>query len=173
LNPKHAPFELEFDFNSLENINSDDSNDDATDYDGTIDVYLDIDRRAPQRYGMEVRYGKFNFGSSTGKIQKEFGGLSSALKGIMLLLEDDGTESDSAIDKLLITSPLGNFRGSWTRLQSQTQKQAKVAPNTGYALWLPRQNAPVRANDVQLEAQISSAGTDIEIHYAMIGMLKQ
>jgi len=166
--PAGLDIEVEFKFNSLANINSDDANDDATAYSGTVNIlYKEEDKIAGKAVVMGVRKFKFSYGTNTGKIIKDVSGSEMAVKYILMYLEDNGTASNTAIDKITIRDGKKVlFRGTFARLRAETQRITGIAPSgTGWALFTFETPRVLRSAEIQIEAEIGSAGTAVNLHH--------
>jgi len=135
-----------------------------------IDIFMD--KTPPKRkVDFRINSGKFTYGTSTGNLGKFINPSEVGFKCafIMILVEDDGTNSDTAIAKITLKKGTDILQeGSIADFRAKTLAKNHIATSTGFAK-IPIMRG-IGSNDLQLIAYISSAGTAIDLHWLMIQM---
>lgn len=137
---------------------------------GTIDVFMD---KTPAKKAIDVRIssGKFVYAANAGNIANFLNPSAVGFKCafIMILVEDNGTNSDTAIAKITIKKGTEILQeGSIADFRGKTLAKNHIASATGFAK-IPVMRR-IGSNDLQLIAYISSAGTAIDLHYLIVQM---
>ena len=158
---------IDFRFNTISNINDGD----RTIYTGaTIDVMIETGI-AGKRKSLLRNCGKIVLGTKTGRLgdfvnPTEFGYKALNLMGI---IEDNGTPSNTAIDKLTLQKGSNIIReGSIPKLQELTRAKFSIALGTGF-IWIPI-NEAVSASQLRLIPEIKTAGSNIEVHWMLTSL---
>ena len=136
----------------------------------TVDIFMDK-TPAKKQLDFRINAGKFVYGANTGNIANFLNPSEAGFKCafLMILVEDDGTNSDTAIEKITVKKGTEILQeGSITDFRAKSLAKTHIATATGFAK-IPI-GRPIGANDLQLIALISSAGTAIDLHWQMIQM---
>ncbi|UPO70972.1 major capsid protein [Varidnaviria sp.] len=157
---------IDFRFNTIANMNDGD----RTTYTGaTIDIMVEVG--TPGRLSLLRNCGKIVLGANTGRLPEFINPTEFGYKALnlMVLIEDDGTPSNTAIAKLELRKGSNIIReGSIPKLQELTKGKFSIALGTGF-VWIPIKQA-ISASQLKLISQIDSAGTNIEVHWMLTSL---
>lgn len=158
---------IDFRFNTIANMNDGD----RTTYTGaTIDVMIEVGKQTGRKKLLR-NCGKIVHAANTGRLSDFINPTEFGYKALnlMMLIEDDGTPSNSAIAKLTLIKGSDLIReGSIPKLQELTKAKFGIALGTGF-VWIPI-NQPIGASQLKLISEITSAGTNIEIHWMLTSL---
>lgn len=136
----------------------------------TVDIFMD---KTPAKKALDFRIncGKFVFAANTGNLANFLNPSEAGFKCafLMILVEDNGTNSDTAIAKITVKKGTEILQeGSIADFRAKSLSKTHIVTATGFAK-IPIGRA-IGANDLQLIAYISSAGTAVDLHWQMINM---
>lgn len=158
---------IDFRFNTIANMNDGD----RTTYTGaTIDVMIEVGKMTGRKKILR-NCGKIVHGTGAGRLSEFINPTEFGYRGLnlMALIEDNGTPSDTAIDKLILQKGSDVLReGSIPKLQELTKAKFGIALGTGF-VWIPI-NQPIGASQLRLISEIKTAGTNIEIHWMLTSL---
>ena len=142
----------------------------AATFTGTVDIFMD---KTPPKKAIDFRInsGKFVYAANAGNIAHFLNPSEAGFKCafIMILIEDNGTNSDTAITNITLKKGTEILQeGSIADFRVKTLAKNHIATSTGFAK-IPV-GRPIRSNDLQLIVYISSAGTAIDLHWLMVQM---
>jgi len=158
---------IDFRFNTIANMNDGD----RTTYTGaTIDVMIEVGKQTGRKKLLR-NCGKIVHGTNTGRLSEFINPTEFGFRGLnlMALIEDNGTPSNTAIAKLTLIKGSDILReGSIPKLQELTKAKFSIALGTGF-VWIPI-NQPIAASQLKLISEITTAGTNIEIHWMLTSL---
>lgn len=135
-----------------------------------VDIFMD--KTPPKKaIKLNINCGKFVYAANSGNIANFLNPSKAGYKCafIMVLVEDNGTNSDTAIAKITIKKGSELLQeGSIADFRGKTLAKQHITTATGFAK-IPIMRS-IGANDLQLIAYISSAGTAIDLHWLMVQM---
>ena len=135
-----------------------------------IDIFMD--KTPPKRrVDFRINCGKLTFAANSGNLGNFINPSEAGFKCafLMILVEDNGTNSDTAIAKITLKKGTETLQeGSIADFRRKSLAKNHIATNTGFAK-IPIMRG-IGNSDLQLIAYISSAGTAIDLHWLMVQM---
>lgn len=137
----------------------------------TMDILLGKAQPQGAPVRLKVQGGKFAFGTGTGLLANFLNPTEVGYKCVYLMIavEDNGTASDTAIREVTIKKGTETLQqGSIAKFRANTNARSGLATNTGFAK-IPIKRA-IGQSDLQLLAEITAAGTAVDLHWQMYMM---
>lgn len=171
--PANVQRQLVITWNTIANIQT--SGGSGTTYSGTYDIIMEVDDAAPKvpvANQIAITPHEIVYGTSTGYPLNylDVSMQNKRVLGLFCFAEDNGTGSNTAIESLTLTDLHGTqiFEENVVNMNYNTQKDTLVALGDGWFWYKFANPIVINPSALQLKAYISSAGTNVKLHYWML-----